>query len=224
MDSLEPLKFVTVKCQFCGTFYRLTPGKMEEGRTCPKCQKVQEGSLSIVGAPLSRAALASSMRVLLIKSGRFKGKKLLLPNNEVIIGSGKDCQIRDTADEISERHCELKPTPDGLRVRDLDSETGTFVKSKRIEGDVLMRPGDLLRVGPLLYQLAGKDHDEEEGDGNAPRQSTVGVEARQIDKDTILFKSKKSTAAEAAEVIQEHWELIRNRPTIPEWLDDEPGE
>ena len=53
VDALEPLNFVTVKCQFCGTFYRLTPGKMEEGRTCPKCHETQRGSLSIVGAPLS---------------------------------------------------------------------------------------------------------------------------------------------------------------------------
>ena len=36
----------------------------------------------------------------------------------------------------------------------------------------------------------------------------------------MLFKSKKSTAAEAAEVIQEHWELTRNRPAIPEWIDE----
>ncbi len=221
MDALEPLNFVTVKCQFCGTFYRLTPGKMEEGRTCPKCHKTQRGSLSIVGAPLSRAALASSMRVLLIRSGRYKGKKLLLPNEEVTIGRGKNCQIRDKSKELAEEHCSLKPTAEGLRVQDLDTEQGTFVNRERIGEPVLMRPGDLLRIGPLLYQLAGHDTPEENDDaGTTLPDSTAGVQTKQLDKDTVLFKSKKTTAAEAAEVIQEHWELIRNRPAIPEWVDE----
>ncbi len=220
MDALDPLNFVTVKCQFCGTFYRLTPGKMDEGRTCPKCHETQRGSLSIVGAPLSRAALASSMRVLLIRSGRYKGKKLLLPAEEVVIGRAEDCQIRDTSDELAEHHCALMPTTEGLRVRDLDTEEGTFVNRERISESVFLRPGDLLRAGPLLYQLAG--HDTPEGDTAAPAGGkSSGVEARQVDKDTVLFKSKKNTAAEAAEVIQEHWELIRNRPAIPEWIDDD---
>ncbi len=220
MDALEPLNFVTVKCQFCGTFYRLTPGKMEEGRTCPKCHETQRGSLSIVGAPLSRAALASSMRVLLIRSGRYKGKKLLLPNEKVTIGRGKNCQIRDNSEELAEEHCSLIPTPEGLRVQDLDTEQGTFVNRQRIDEPVFMRPGDLLRIGPLLYQLAGHDTPEEEDVGTTLPGSTAGVQTKQIDKDTVLFKSKKTTAAEAAEVIQEHWELIRNRPTIPEWVDE----
>ena len=221
MNGLEPLNFVTVKCQFCGTFYRLTPGKMDEGRTCPKCHETQRGSLSIVGAPLSRAALASAMRVLLIRSGRNKGKKLLLPAEEVKIGRAKDCQIRDLSEELAEHHCALMPTSEGLRVRDLDTEEGTFVNRKQISEPVFMRPGDLLRVGPLLYQLAG--HDTPEDDAGAAADTSgrsSGVEARQLDKDTVLFKSKKNTAAEAAEVIQEHWELIRNRPAIPEWIDD----
>ena len=221
MDAMEPLNFVTVKCQFCGTFYRLTPGKMEEGRTCPKCHKTQQGSLSIVGAPLSRAALASSMRVLLIRSGRYKGKKLLLPNEEVTIGRDKGCQIRDASEELAERHCSLLPTPEGLRVQDLETEEGTFVNRERIDGPVFMRPGDTLRVGPLLYQLTGHDKPEDQQDDTAVASGpATGVETRQVDKDTVLFRSKKNTAAEAAEVIQEHWELTRNRPEVPEWVEE----
>ena len=221
MGGLEPLNFVTVKCQFCGTFYRLTPGKMDEGRTCPKCHETQRGSLSIVGAPLSRAALASSMRVLLIRSGRYKGKKLLLPNEEVTIGRSKDCQIRDDSDELAQKHCALKPTPEGLRVRDLDTEQGTFVNRKRIDEPVIMRPGDLLRVGSLLYQLAGHDMPDDKDDATATASAmSAGVQTRQVDKDTVLFRSKKTTAAEAAEVIQEHWELTRNRPAVPEWIEE----
>ena len=219
MDAMEPLNFVTVKCQFCGTFYRLAPGKMEEGRTCPKCHETQRGSLSIVGAPLSRAALASSMRVLLIRSGRYKGKKLLLPNEEVVIGRAKSCQIRDKSEELAEEHCALQPTPEGLRVQDLDTEQGTFVNRERIDEPVFMRPGDLLRVGPLLSQLAGHDMPEDNEPAASLKLST-GVQTKQVDKDTVLFKSKKNTAAEAAEVIQEHWELTRSRPAVPEWIDE----
>ena len=84
-----------------------------------------------------------------------------------------------------------------------------------------MRPGDTLRVGPLLYQLTGHDKPEDQqADTAAASGPTAGVETRQVDKDTVLFRSKKNTAAEAAEVIQEHWELTRNRPEVPEWVEE----
>jgi two-component system, OmpR family, response regulator len=87
-SSLQSLKFVTVKCPGCQTFYKL--GKVEgDWRRCPRCEHVHTGSLSIVGAPMSRAALEGSLRVLRILSGKSKGKKLMLPERKDCIRAGR---------------------------------------------------------------------------------------------------------------------------------------
>nr|MBC8291064.1 response regulator [Planctomycetota bacterium] len=55
-DSLQPLKFVTVKCQSCSTFYRLA-NVQGDLRKCPLCGFRPAVPLSIFVAPLARAAL-----------------------------------------------------------------------------------------------------------------------------------------------------------------------
>ena len=216
MSSVDPLQFVTVRCQYCGTFYRLTPGKLEEGRTCPKCNKTQRGSLSIIGAPLSRAALASSHRVLIIRSKKHRGKKLLLPDKEVMIGSDEDCDIRDESEQISPKHCVLRPEPDGLHVRDLGSETGTYVNRVAIKEDTLIKPGELLRVGSMLFQLAGKEWQEEDAARTKRKSRREGKKL-----ETLVYKSTKTVPAEAASVIQQHWESDRGKQEVTEWVEDE---
>jgi CheY-like chemotaxis protein len=210
----EPLKFVTIKCQHCGTYYRLFPDAMENARTCPKCLKQQGGALSIVGAPLSRAALASSRRVLIIRSGPNKGKKLLLPNKEVVIGRYPQCDIRHDSDQVSGKHCRLRLARDGLLVQDLNSATGTLINGKAIQEETLLAPGDRLQVGPLQLQLAGRRRPEDEqATGNATwlsdqEQTEASIRAE------IERAQFKDTAEESAKVIQLYWEIVRKRALL----------
>ncbi len=218
--SAEPLKFVTIKCRHCGTFYRLLPEAMQDSRTCPKCHKQQQGPLSIVGAPLSRAALASSGRVLIIRSGKHRGKKLLLPDKLVVIGRSPTSHIRGTSPDISRRHCLLRTTPEGLMVRDLESKTGTFINGEAIEQETLMRPHDILQVGPMRLQLAGIDRVVE---SDLSRELS-GENAAQKTGDFVRAKVQteqfETTAQEAATVIGQHWEILRKRSQIRAQLDD----
>jgi pSer/pThr/pTyr-binding forkhead associated (FHA) protein len=48
---------------------------------------------------------------------------------------------------ISRRHLWLEPTTDGLMCADMNSANGTFVNDVRIDGPVLVRAGDVIRVG-----------------------------------------------------------------------------
>ncbi len=207
VKQAEPMKFVTVKCQHCSTFYRLFEGQEAKARTCPKCGKNQRGTLSIVGAPISRAALSSSGRVLRILSGKNKGKKLLLPNKEVVLGSEKGCEFRNTAHGVSKRHCSLKPTTHGLLIRDLGGETGTRINGKTIEEETLLSPGDRLQVGTMRFELLGREREEE------TRERTRESEKERIarERGIKIYSQKKSTAAEAASVIEEYWDQQRER-------------
>lgn len=205
----DPMRFLSVKCQHCGTFYKLFSADLEKARTCPKCQKRQIGALSIIGAPLSRAALASSLRVLRILSGNLKGKKLMLPDQEITLGSDRSCQLKQQGEGIAPKHCTLKPTPLGILVKDLGTETGTLINNERITRETLLEPGGLLKVGSMLFRLVGQDRDVNATTFYNPKQAKAQEKADR--KGVALFLSDKPTADEAADVIQAHWDILRKK-------------
>ncbi len=95
------------------------------------------------------------MHSLIVQSGKHKGKKIVLPEREVIIGRDDVSFIRMTSSDVSRQHCSLTPTDKGLLARDLGSQNGTIVNNVRIEAETLLQPGDLLQIGPILFELAG---------------------------------------------------------------------
>ena len=208
----DPMRFLSVKCQHCGTYYKLFSNDLEKARTCPKCQKRQIGALSIIGAPLSRAALASSLRVLRILSGQLKGKKLMLPDREITLGSDRTCPLKQYGEGIAPQHCTLKPTPLGILVNDLNTPAGTFIDNVRITGETLLEPGGLLKVGAMLYRLIGQNRDVNSTDFYDPKQAKAQQKA--AEKGVRLFLSDKPTAEEAADVIQAHWDIVRKKSTM----------
>lgn len=93
------------------------------------------------------------MAELIIQSGKLRGKRLVLPDKEVFIGRDEDCHVRLTSSLISRKHCALTSSPEGLWVRDLTSQNGTFVNEVQISGPVLLKAGDVLQVGAILFQV-----------------------------------------------------------------------
>lgn len=95
------------------------------------------------------------MAELVIFSGKLKGKRLILPNREVIIGRDEDCHMRIASTLVSRKHCTLKPASNGIWVRDLESQNGTYVNDVAITDLFLMKSGDILRIGSALFQVPG---------------------------------------------------------------------
>src|ERR1700732_2600330 len=95
------------------------------------------------------------MHSLIVQSGKHKGKKIVLPDKQVIIGREETSFIRMTSTDVSRQHCSLTPTDKGLLVRDLASQNGTLVNNVKIEAETLMQPGDLIQIGPIVFELAG---------------------------------------------------------------------
>ncbi|MAT15545.1 MAG: hypothetical protein CMJ46_09790 [Planctomyces sp.] len=93
------------------------------------------------------------MPELLIKSGKHQGKRLVLPQAEVILGRDPSCQIRISSEDVSRQHCKLVITEEGVLARDLNSQNGTFINDVPLEGEALLNPGDEIRVGPMIFQI-----------------------------------------------------------------------
>ncbi|MFN0050645.1 MAG: FHA domain-containing protein [Planctomycetales bacterium] len=123
------------------------------------------------------------MHSLIVRSGKKKGKRIVLPEREVTVGRDEHCFIRMTSAEVSRQHCALIPTDRGLLVRDLGSQNGTLVNQARIEKETLLHPGDTLQVGPIVLEIEG---------GLAPRSPGSGMS----DDDIFGWLSESDTATD----------------------------
>lgn len=92
---------------------------------------------------------------LIVTSGKLKGRQVHLSEPEVFIGRDDTCKIRIASKEVSREHCVILKQDNDVLVRDLNSRNGTFVNGMIINGVTLLRPGDTLHIGPMIFELAG---------------------------------------------------------------------
>ena len=93
------------------------------------------------------------MAELIVLTGKHKGKKLTFPDREIVFGRDKSCNVLLSSDQISRRHCLLKPSANGLLIVDLGSRNGTYVNDRLVDDERLLRPGDVIRIGSLSFQV-----------------------------------------------------------------------
>jgi pSer/pThr/pTyr-binding forkhead associated (FHA) protein len=88
-----------------------------------------------------------------ILQGSNTGKEVKIPMPKCLIGRGDECNLRPQAEAISRRHCVIITSEHEVIVRDLNSRNGTCVNGERIAEDTVLLTGDVLRVGPLEFEL-----------------------------------------------------------------------
>jgi predicted component of type VI protein secretion system len=87
---------------------------------------------------------------LVVVKGRPEGMEIPLPVPQFLIGRDPRCNLRPSSESISKLHCAILHKKDGVYVRDLKSTNGTFINNDRIFGEIKVKDGDLLRLGPLV--------------------------------------------------------------------------
>lgn len=87
--------------------------------------------------------------VLLRKGGAHRS--FALGETVTVLGRRHDCDLRIPLPSVSRRHCEIQQNGESLKVRDLDSTSGTFINGKRVNGDSAVKAGDYIRIGPLTF-------------------------------------------------------------------------
>ena len=89
---------------------------------------------------------------LVAQNGRLAGSRRPLEAALTFVGNAAACDVRLTGDGVHPLHCLLARGPDGMLLRDLESEGGTFVNGERVSAR-LLRDGDLLGVGPYQFRV-----------------------------------------------------------------------
>ena len=94
--------------------------------------------------------------VLLKKDGSHKA--FPMPSTVTVIGRRHDCDLRIPLPTVSRRHCQFSLNNGALKLRDLGSRWGTYLNGKRIENETPVKPGDYVKIGPLVFvmQIDGK--------------------------------------------------------------------
>lgn len=88
-----------------------------------------------------------------VLKGSGAGKEVKIPMPKCLIGRGEDCHMRPKSDAISRHHCVIYVKDGRVIIRDLKSKNGTFVNSKPVEKDRILKTGDKLQIGPLAFEL-----------------------------------------------------------------------
>lgn len=170
------------------------------------------------------------MAKLVILSGRHRGKKLNLPskNKTLVVGRDEKCALRMASTDVSREHCTIRIEDGTIYVADLSSSNGTQINDRTIEVETELKPGQFLKVGPMLMQLEALQADNSsvlEGDSfsNDNIASVLADEVESSSTDTTILKaadvaameiavpprSKKqfdSIAEESADIIRRHLE------------------
>jgi pSer/pThr/pTyr-binding forkhead associated (FHA) protein len=95
-----------------------------------------------------------------VVQGKLKGKRdesarleVAISKARFVIGTAEDCNMRCPSSTISPHHCEITVDGDKVRLRDLGSESGTFLNDERLDSEQAIQSGDQLQVGRLRFEF-----------------------------------------------------------------------
>ena len=92
-----------------------------------------------------------------IVGGKHHGKVIPLVKNKFLIGREQDCHLRPSSEMVSRHHCAFTLDEYTLRLRDLGSTNGTLLNDERVRGEVKLKTGDRVQIGPLVFEIRVSD-------------------------------------------------------------------
>jgi pSer/pThr/pTyr-binding forkhead associated (FHA) protein len=162
---------------------------------------------------------------LVIEAGPTRTKYINLRAAETVIGRQKGCDIRIPSSTVSRRHCLLRFQDGCLTAEDLESANGTFLNGQRLMSREVVRPGDRLKIGPLVFVISYKLSPEavrglQKGDAAAAEEVPAGpgiVECVPVvdeEPDTVQVELTPVTPDDETEAYQQPLLLDDAEPLI----------
>jgi pSer/pThr/pTyr-binding forkhead associated (FHA) protein len=118
------------------------------------------GRAGLVAAVPPRAAATAGRkrgpkgpRTLVVTAGPLTGTKITLGEQPILIGRADDSTLVLTDDFASSRHARLTNRGGQWYVEDLGSTNGTYLDQQRVQGPLLINPGQPIRIGQTALEL-----------------------------------------------------------------------
>ncbi len=155
-------------------------------------QGARHGAFAQSAAPPSDTA--GKVHWLIGRTGDVAGKTFHIGSRTVTMGRGVSNFVQVVDDRVSRVHCQIASGPDGLRVKDLDSKTGTLINGEPLPEGYILQTGDQIKIGDVVleYWYQGDfDHNA------ALDKKESGAEARMATQAVDLAGNMKQTASRA---------------------------
>jgi pSer/pThr/pTyr-binding forkhead associated (FHA) protein len=91
--------------------------------------------------------------LIVLSEGKVKGKEIPVKSFPFLIGRDPHCQLRPASALVSKRHCSILVRDNKVFLHDFQSTNGTLVNERQIMGDIEIRNGDQVTVGPLSFAV-----------------------------------------------------------------------
>ena len=91
--------------------------------------------------------------ILKVLEGAKAGGKIAIKKEEFVIGRSQECNLCAASSAVSRRHCAIYRRDAAVSVKDLGSRNGTLVNGVKAVGEVSLKSGDEITVGPLKFLL-----------------------------------------------------------------------
>lgn len=141
-----------------------------------------------------------------VLKGSSAGKEVKIPVPECVVGRSGECHLRPKSDAISRRHCMIRVEDGTVTLTDFGSKNGTYVNERRVEGHMVIKSGDKLRIGPLAFEVM---IDHSLGGEKKPKVKSVKEAAERASE-----ASRESTDVDDADInawLEEADDLARTR-------------
>ncbi|MFO0964302.1 MAG: FHA domain-containing protein [Gemmataceae bacterium] len=94
------------------------------------------------------------LSLVVMNAGKASGQVIPINLAQFTIGRDPQCNLRPASALISKRHCALLVRDGEVFLRDFDSTNGSSVNEEPVKGEVAVKNGDVLKIGPLQFKVA----------------------------------------------------------------------
>jgi hypothetical protein len=90
----------------------------------------------------------------------YQGRRIPLPDGDLVVGRGIGCHIRFNAETVSRQHLRLTVQDGKVLAENLSRTTGTMLNGSRLIGERSLTHGDELTLGPRRFRVEVEDGDD----------------------------------------------------------------
>ncbi|MDZ4744080.1 MAG: FHA domain-containing protein [Verrucomicrobiota bacterium] len=80
-------------------------------------------------------------------------KELSFSDEPLVFGRAEDCDVCIEDTSMSQRHCAIRTWDDLLLIKDLNSTNGTKVNGLKIDRIAILKPGDKVQIGNVIFEI-----------------------------------------------------------------------
>ena len=93
------------------------------------------------------------VNLIVTAAGPNQGRAIPIGGAKFLIGRDADCNLRPASQAISHKHCAVLLRDGKVFILDLSSTNGTLVNDVVVSGEVEVKSGDRLKLGPLDFKI-----------------------------------------------------------------------